>query len=77
MSNTTSPFLPPEKKYLSVAGAIQYAEDFASFTISKSRFYALTSECKIPHIKGAGGRLLIPIDRFRAWLEGGDVEGEA
>ena len=75
MSNTL--FTPPEKKYLSVDGARQYAESFASFTLSRSRFYTLTSEGKIPHIKGPGGRLLIPIDKFRAWLEGNDSNMEA
>ncbi len=78
MSNTAAQFTPPEKKYLSVDGARQYADKFASFPISKSRFYTLTSEGKIPHVKGHGGRLLIPIDKFRAWLEGGsEVNREA
>jgi excisionase family DNA binding protein len=78
MSNTATQFSPPEKKYLSVDGARQYAEDFASFTISKSRFYTLTSEGKLPFVKkGHGGRLLIPIDKFKAWLEGGEVNAEA
>ena len=74
---TQTQFIPPEKKYLSVDGARQYAESFASFSLSKSRIYTLTSEGKIPHIKGHGGRLLIPIAEFRAWLEGGDVKREA
>ena len=77
MSNTATQFTPPEKKYLSVPGAIAYAESFASFPLSKSRFYTLTSEGKIPHVKGHGGRLLIPIDKFKAWLEGGEINGEA
>ena len=76
MSNTATQFAPPEKKYLSVDGARQYAEDFASFSISKSRLYTLTSKGELPFIKkGPGGRLLIPIDKFRAWLEGGELEG--
>ena len=75
MSNTQ--FTPPEKKYLSVDGARQYDESFASFPLSKSRFYTLTAEGKIPHIKGHGGRLLIPIDKFRAWLVGNDENVEA
>ena len=77
MSNPTTQFTPPERKYLSAEGARQYAEDYASYPISRSRFYALTSEGKIPHLKGPGGRLLIPIDKFKAWLEGGEVNGEA
>ncbi|MEI6848159.1 MAG: helix-turn-helix domain-containing protein [Chlorobiaceae bacterium] len=75
MKNTL--FTPPEKKYLSVDGARQYADDFASFSLSKSRFYTLIGEGKIPHIKGPGGRLLIPIAEFRAWLVGNDANGEA
>lgn len=77
MSNTAAQFTPPEKKYLSVDGARQYAEDYASIKLSRTRLYALTSKGKVPHLKGAGGKLLFPIDKFKAWLEGGEVNGEA
>lgn len=77
MNNTATQFAPPAKKYLSVDGARQYAESFASFPISKSRFYTLTAEGKIPHVKGPGGRLLIPIVEFRAWLVGDNENMEA
>jgi len=77
MSNTTTQFTPPEKKYLSVDGARQYAEDYASIKLSRTRLYALTSKGKVPNLKGAGGKLLFPIDKFKAWLEGGAANGEA
>jgi len=74
--STTTPFTPPEKKYLSSDGARKYAEDYASITLSKARLWALTSKGKVPHLKGAGGKLLFPIDKFRVWLETGEVNGE-
>jgi len=60
----------PERKYFSTEGAIQFLEDFASYKLSKSRFYVLTASGEIPSVSGPGGRLLIPIDALRQWVEG-------
>lgn len=77
MSNTQL-FTPPTSPYLSVDGARQFAKDFCSYPISRSRFYTLVSEGKLPYVKvQATGRLLIPTDKFKAWLIGGaEVKGE-
>ena len=77
MSNSTQ-FSQPEKKYFSVDSARKFAKDFADFELSKASFYRLSHEGKLPNIKGPGGRLLIPVIQFQAWLEGGiEANGEA
>jgi hypothetical protein len=70
-------FTSPEKKYFSTEGALEFLETFASISMSKSRFYVLVSEGVIPVRKGPGGRLLIPIDAFRQWIEGNSEKVEA
>jgi len=77
MSNTTATqFSQPEQKYFSLNSALKFAKDFADFELSKASFYRLSSQGKLPVIRHSSGRLLIPIDKFKAWLEGGEVNGE-
>ncbi len=75
MSDSTQ-FNQPVQKYFSVDSARKYAKDFADFELSKASFYRLSHEGKLPCIKGPGGRLLINVIQFRAWLEGGEVSVE-
>ena len=78
MSNTTAtPFSQPEQKYFSLNSALKFAKDFADFDLSKASFYRLASKGKIPVVRHSSGRLLFPIDKFQAWLEGGEINGEA
>ena len=68
----------PEQKYFSLKSAREFAKKFADYDLSEASFYRLSSKGKIPVIKGPGGRLLIPIDKFIAWLESGsEANGEA
>ena len=77
MSNATTLSAPPEKRYFSTEGALEFLETFASLKLSKSRFFALTSAGKIPCRKTPTGRLLIPIDELTKWVEGTDENLEA
>jgi len=61
----------PEQKYFSLKSAREFAKKFADYDLSEASFYRLSSKGKLPVIKGPGGRLLIPIDAFKIWLEGG------
>ena len=61
----------PEQKYFSLRSAREFAKKFADYDLSEASFYRLSSKGKLPVIKGPGGRLLIPIDAFKIWLEGG------
>ena len=75
MSNSPQ-FEQPAQKYFSLKSARKFAKDFADFELSEASFYRLSSQGNLPVIRHSSGRLLIPIDEFKSWLEGGEVNGD-
>ena len=65
-----APFLRPEQKYMTIEGVRTFMQKMCGYSLSKSRIYALTMNDEIPHRKGPGGRLILPINEIVKRFEG-------
>lgn len=70
MANST---FSPEKRYFSTDEVVLFLREYAGLTYSKNTIFKMTMRKDIPFQKGPSGRLLFPVQKVKAWVDGSGV----